>query len=307
MRAVITGATSMIGAALIEECLNSGTEILAVVRRNTSKISRIPQSELIRVEYADIDQFGQVCGDSKPYDVFYHLAWANTDKAHRDDPVLQEENIKATLEAVELANRLGCKKFIGAGSQAEYGIVDGVISPDTEPHPVISYGMAKLSAGMLSRRLCEMYGMTHIWGRIFSVYGRNDSEETMLNYAISQFIKGETAKFSAATQMWNYLHESDAGKMLFLLGKNNVRSGIYCIAGDGSRPLKEYIEIMKNAYGENAMCEFAEKDDTKRAVSLQPDISGLTESIGFRPQVTFQEGISDLIHYRKMKHQAIEN
>lgn len=299
MKVVITGATSMIGAAIIEECLNNGVEVLAIVHRGTRKLSRLPKSKLIRVEYANIDQFDQVCVDKKKYDVFYHLAWANTDKAHRDDPVLQEENIKATLKAVELANRIGCKKFIGAGSQAEYGIVDGIILPDTEPHPLISYGIAKLSAGMLSRRLCEQYGIIHIWGRIFSVYGRYDNEETMLNYAISQFMKGELAKFSAATHIWNYLHESDAGKMLFLLGKKNVKSGIYCIASDVSLPLKEYIEVMKNIYGENAMCEFAEKSDNKKEINLQVDISDLIKSIGFKPQVTFQDGISDLICYRR--------
>lgn len=300
-RCAVTGATSMIGVALIEECIKNGTEVLAIIRKDTSRLSRLPQSELIRIEYADIGQLENICGDDKPYDVFYHFAWANAVKATRDDPFLQEENIKSALKAAELAKKLGCKKFIGAGSQAEYGIVDGMISSDTVPKPLTAYGMAKLSANLLSRRLCEQYGIMHIWGRIFSVYGCYDNEGTMLNYAIDQFIKGEAAKLSSATQMWNYLYESDAGKMFYLLGKNDVESGVYCIANETSRPLREYVEILKDAFGKNAVCEFA-KDSGKKALGLQADIGSTIMATGFHPEVDFETGIKKVIEYKRAEY-----
>lgn len=53
----------------------------------------------------------------------------------RNDLYMQNLNIKYTLDAVELARRLGCNTFIGAGSQAEYGRVDGIISPNTPTNP----------------------------------------------------------------------------------------------------------------------------------------------------------------------------
>ena len=43
---LITGATSMIGVALIEQALANGTEVFAIVRKGTSRISRLPSSPL---------------------------------------------------------------------------------------------------------------------------------------------------------------------------------------------------------------------------------------------------------------------
>ena len=297
MRVVVTGATSMIGVALINECVANGDTVLAIVREGTSRMKRLPKSDLIQIEYADLDALDHVQGDGAAYDVFYHIAWGHTSKAERDYPVAQEDNIRSTLAAVELANKLGCKKFIGAGSQAEYGNCKGLITEETVPCPVTSYGMAKLSANMLSRRLCEQLGMTHIWTRIFSVYGCNDNEGTMLNYAIDQFIKGEQASFSAATQTWNYLYESDAGRMFYLLGVTDVEAGIYHIASNDSRPLRSFIEEMASLFDATDV-QFAIENGTE-IYGIEPSVEKSYRTIGFTPEISFKDGINKVIDYRK--------
>ncbi len=297
-RVVVTGATSMIGAALIKECIKNDVAVLAIVRKQSNRLDRLPDSKLIALYKCDIDELETIPSDGVACDVFYHFAWDYTSKELRNNPILQERNIKYTLDAVELAKRLGCRKFIGAGSQAEYGRVDDIITPSTPAFPLISYGAAKLAAGRLSQILCNQYGMVHIWGRIFSVYGRNDNDGTMLNYAIDQFIKGEPAKFSAATQRWDYLHESDAGRIFYLLGESVGTSKTYCIASGVCRQLRDYIVEMQKVFGENAECEFADADADRSLVSLQVDISELAADIGYCPQVSFEEGIKDMIMYR---------
>ena len=294
-RVVVTGASSMIGIALIKECIKNQVELLAIVRKGSTKLNRIPASELITVCECDLDELGKLQIGSGSYDVFYHFAWGHTSKVNRDNPILQEQNIRYTLEAVELAHRLGCKKFIGAGSQAEYGIVHEMITPDTKENPVIAYGIAKNAAGRLSRKLCDSYVMTHIWGRIFSVYGVNDNDETVLAYAMRQFMKGEKAQFSSATQYWDFLHEDDAGKIFYLLGEMVKISKTYCISGGAARPLKEFILEVRRLIDETAECEFAKETDMSNVVSLQVDISELVKDIGYMPQVTFEEGMKELI------------
>ena len=44
-RIIVTGATSMIGTALIKECIKKGIEVYAVVRAFSGKKMRLPQSE----------------------------------------------------------------------------------------------------------------------------------------------------------------------------------------------------------------------------------------------------------------------
>ena len=262
MRVVVTGATSMIGVALIDICIKKNCDVLAIVRKGTKRLERLPKSDLIRIEYADLDSLSSVQGDGETYDVFYHFAWGHTIKAERDCPVLQEDNVRNTLKAVELANKLGCKKFIGAGSQAEYGQVNG---------------------------------MTHIWGRIFSVYGCNDNEGTMLNYAINQFFKGEIAEFSSATQIWNYLNEEDAGKMFYLMGKKDIESGIYCVANTESKILKEYIEELRTVMGGETKCNFAPIETESKSIGLCVDMKKTIDAIDFFPQISFKDGVEKLI------------
>lgn len=298
-RVVVTGATSMLGVALIQECVDKNIKVLAIVRRKSVHLDRLPISDLIEIAECDLEELEDLVITERKYDVFYHFAWDYTKKEQRDAPILQEQNIKYTLDAVGLAKRLGCHKFIGAGSQAEYGHVDGVITPDTGIFPQTAYGMAKYAAGRLSQKLCIQYGMTHIWGRIFSVYGNYDNEGTMLVYAINQFMKKETARFSAATQMWDYLHETDAGKIFYLLGKSTGGNKTYCIASGKSRPLKEFIMELREAFGKDAVCEFAGDAAGNKLPGLQADTSELEKDTGFVPSVSFKEGIEKLIQYRK--------
>lgn len=298
-RIVVTGATSMIGTALVKECIKRNVEVLAIVKKKSVRLNRLPTSEMLEIIACDLHQLGSIeKKERQTYDVFYHFAWAHTSKETRDDPLLQEENIRCTLEAVKLAHKLGCRKFIGAGSQAEYGATAHVICPETAVNPHISYGIAKYAAGMLSRKLCVQYGMVHIWGRIFSVYGKNDSEGTMINYAVDQFLKGQPASFSSAVQMWDYLYEDDAGRIFYLLGKCIEENKVYCIANGNSRPLKQFIMEMQEVYGAEAECTFADEHN-ETAAGIQPDPGSLQNDIAYRPETSFKEGIARVIAYRK--------
>lgn len=84
-------------------------------------------------------------------DAFFHLAWTGTVGAARNDMFQQNKNVEYALEAVELAASLGCKIFVGAGSQAEYGRVEGKLCADTPVFPENGYGIAKLCAGQMTR------------------------------------------------------------------------------------------------------------------------------------------------------------
>lgn len=284
----------MIGAALTAECIRHNVEVLAIVRPGSVHRSRIPCSDRVKVYECYLDSLHSVCPDSTDYDVFYHLAWDYTAREMRDNPVLQEQNIKYSLDAVFLAHKLGCKKFIGAGSQAEYGPVDSIISEATPVNPQTAYGSAKLAAAGLTGKLCEQYNMIHIWTRIFSVYGRYDHAGTMLVYAIERFQRNEKACFSSADQPWDYLHEKDAGVFFFLLGELVNESKLYCVANGRSYPLRRYIEVLCEQF-DGVQCEFSE--DRGGTFGLQADISRLIQDTGYVPKVSFEEGIKDMVDY----------
>ena len=240
---LITGATSMIGVALIEEALANGVEVFAIVRNGTSRLSRLPSSPLLHVVFIDsLNEYQSILKDiTKSIDVFYHFAWLYTEKQYRHDPVLQNENISISLKMVEFCKALNCKKFVFAGSQAEYGPRTDKIYATDRVAPVLSYGIAKYAAERLTANLCSQYGIVHACGRIFSVYGKNDNEGTMLNYAISKFKNKENAYFTSGQQKWDYLNEKDAGRAFFLIG-DKVNSNFICNVASGmSLPIYIYI------------------------------------------------------------------
>ena len=53
---VVTGATSMLGVATIEECLNQGVEVVAIVHRNSKNFYRLPQSGRLKIIELDLDE-----------------------------------------------------------------------------------------------------------------------------------------------------------------------------------------------------------------------------------------------------------
>ena len=287
---IITGATSMLGLALTEVSLREGAEVYAIIRSNTKRRERIVSSEHVHVVYSELENLGKIDELPNDCDVFYHFAWAGAAKSTRDDPVIHEQNIKYTLDAVELANRAGCHRFVFAGSQAEYGPVYGRIDENTKFAPTTAYGVAKYSAGILSRKFCERIGMEHVWGRVFSVYGPHDNTGTMLENAIRTWSRGETAYFSSGMQVWNYLYESDAGEIFYKLGHSDIPEGTYFIANQNSGLLKEYIDILMKTYGSGAKAEFAEPA-SERLPGLDVDASRTFEVLGYRPNVSFEEGI----------------
>ena len=125
-RAIVTGATGAIGIALIRELISRNIEVMVLCRENSKRLSRIPDHPLVTKKYCSLSEIVSLQNDTgKEYDVFFHFAWAGTTGADRNNMHLQNDNIRFALDAVEAAKRFGCSVFIGAGSQAEYGRIDG--------------------------------------------------------------------------------------------------------------------------------------------------------------------------------------
>ncbi|MBR3537893.1 MAG: NAD(P)-dependent oxidoreductase [Eubacterium sp.] len=129
-RVVITGATGAIGRALIDECIKNEYEVLAVVHRSSGRVEELTELDHCQVLHLDLAEYGNAVEEMKGqgfpiegYSMFFHLAWAASFGADRNDLTLQLSNVQAAVDAVSFAHQIGCSTFVGAGSQAEYGRV----------------------------------------------------------------------------------------------------------------------------------------------------------------------------------------
>ena len=296
MRVIVTGATGFIGSALCKELLENGHEVIAVIRPGSTKKEKLKfaaeyqnRLQILELALSDIAQLPQMITEA---DVFYHLAWNGSAGAEREDFDIQYTNIAYTAEAMRVAVKCGCSKFIGAGSQAEYGVVRGVAKEEeTVPHPFMMYGAAKLAAYQMGQVLAKQLGISFVWPRIYSVYGVGENSGTLVNYVIDSLKNGVTPELSPCENMWNFMYITDCVRALRMLGEREYTEGIYHVASDDTRLLKEFVEEIRDIVVPGAELEFGiKKSNPERTFWLEPDCKKI-ENEGIKCKVTFEEGI----------------
>ena len=299
--AVVTGASGMLGIALIRKLTAEGYGVYAVVRPNSKRICNIPKQDDVTIVECDLQDYQQLptlIGND--CEMFFHFAWEGTFGNSRNDTDLQMRNIVGALDAAKAAKASGCKVFLGAGSQAEYGRSSAMLSPESPAFPENGYGIAKLCAGQMTRIFCSRNNIRHIWCRIFSVYGEYDGDQTMVMLAVNKFLKGEKPNFTAGEQLWDYLYCEDAAKAFYLAAEKGKDGSVYCVGSGTVRPLREYILAIRDAVNPALEVGFGEIPySEKQVMYLQADISSLKKDTGFVPDYSFKQGIAKTVEWCK--------
>lgn len=297
-KVVMTGPTGTIGVALARYLDQKGITVYAIARPGSARLDGIRNLENVHVVECDLSNLTQLSSVlPQQIDVFYHIGWNGVSREARSQVARQTRNIQYTIDAVELAAKLNCKMFIGAGSQAEYGNSEDIISPHTIAKPTTAYGTAKLAAGQLSRLLCDQKGIGHIWARFFSVYGEYNGEDAMIISAIIRFLNGQSFPCTMGEQIWDYLYAEDAARALYLLAQKGIAGKTYCVGYGEGRPLHDYIVCMRDMISKDLQVEFGAVPYGSGPMKLVADISELTQDTGFKPQYTFEKGIAKTIQW----------
>lgn len=186
---------------------------------------------MVELDMAQIEELpsyvpGQVEG-------FYHLAWNGTRGETRDDEKKQKENYEASLLAAKTAEKLQAKMFLGSGSQAEYGIVKEVVSEADEAKPTTAYGKMKKQTYDALKEYFANTSVKLYWVRIFSVFGPEDYEGTLIMSSLDKMQKNEPLQLTECIQKWDYIYIRDVADALagFLAGQ--AEAGIYNVASGG--------------------------------------------------------------------------
>ena len=299
MRIAITGATSMIGLALIKCALEEGHEVIAVVRPGSAGVANIPRSGKVNVTECDMSEYESSFGNDR-CDLFFHLAWDKTVASGRDDTDVQLKNLRGSLDAVKLAKSWNAHSFVGVGSQAEYGLLKGKADSHTPTDPTSGYGIAKYSAGKMSALLCKQLGMKFCWSRIFSSYGEHDRDFTLIMYLIRTMLNGDPPELTKCEQTWDYIYAEDAARALLAIGLKGIDGRTYNIGSGECRSLKKYVTDVRDSIDPGIELKFGVKDYyPHQQMFLCADIGELTADTGFVPRYDFKEGIARTLSFVK--------
>lgn len=287
-KCIVTGAAGFTGCNLVERLLAAGYFVYCVVRENSAHNKRLENLANVQLVYADLAEYKNLHQQiQEPCEVVFHLAWQG---GSRYDFAAQYQNVEDTLGVLEAAKKIGCKRFVCTGSQAEYGSQKGLITEETCPHPIDAYGSAKLAACILTRQRAMDLGIEWIWGRIFSLYGKYEAETRMLPALVKSL--RENKDFHMATdgrQNWDYLYVSDGAEALIALLEKGKNGEIYNIAHGNYRMMREFVGLVEKFVGNTACVVY---DETNISLySLQPSSEKLKRDTGWLPQVEFCSGL----------------
>ena len=290
-RAVVNGSLGTIGIALVKQLLEKGAAVYAVAFPGDPRIGRIPEgAKVIECDMREIRKLTEMIPD--PVDAFFHLAWAGAIGEGRDDMLLQTDNIRCAIEANKTAKALGAEVFVGTGSQAEYGRIEGRVTADAPCFPVTGYGMAKLCAGQMTRVTSRQLGMRHEWARILSVFGAYDGPLNVIAMMTAKLLRGEKPSLTAGEQLWDYIYADDAADALICMAENGKDGAVYPVGSGECRPLKAYFEILRDAVDPGLPLGFGEIPyPPGQVMHLQADIGPLRRDTGFEPKYTFEEAV----------------
>lgn len=303
MRCLVTGATGHIGSHLVRYLLEQSVEVAALVRPTTSNLWRIkdmlPHLHVITGDLTAIDEAAPAIRDLAP-DTVFHLGWYGVGNRYRDDPAQITQNLHGSLKLLELAHEVSCKRWIGLGSQAEYGPLNRVLTEDLPTHPATTYGVAKLCLGLLSEKLCEAYGIGFTWLRFTAAYGPMDDRDHMIPELILKLLQGEKPSLTLGEQCWDYLYVEDAVDAIWRAAISPEAKGIFNLGSGEAHSIRSIVEQIRDLIDPNLPLGFGEVPyRPDQIMHLQADISRLKQATGWAPQVRLDEGLRQTIEWIK--------
>lgn len=185
MRILITGK-GFIGHHLIEDLLEAGHEVCAMVRSIPSSLSKNKRKKFIKGDLACLYTVENQVHEFRP-EVCIHAAW---DGIPDYSDTVCRGNLLVALNVFEMFSRIeSCRKVIGLGSCLEYPTNGGACSEDIHVEPNSYFHWAKATIDHYGRILFRDKGKDFLWFRIFYVYGHGQRNGALIPRIIQSLLK----------------------------------------------------------------------------------------------------------------------
>lgn len=292
-KAIVTGANGFVGKATVKALTDNNVEVIALVRngdKKTDELKQLKNTTVVECSLNEYDKLNEKIAVGE-YDCFYHFAWTGSAGEMRSDEELQLLNVKYSCEAVRMAAKLGCRKFIFASSVMEYEIAK-LMHEEISPSPSSQYCTAKITANYMCRTLANRLGLIYHAGVISNIYGPGEYSPRLVNTTIRKLLAKEHVSFSPGEQLYDFIYITDAARMFAAIGEKGKNNKTYYIGNVEPRPLKEFLSEIGRIAAPDQVLGFGELPFNGVSLSYKEfDTGSVYNDTGFRIEVPFAEGI----------------
>lgn len=300
-RVLVTGGAGFIGSHLVDRLLAERHDVLVLDNYFTGRKENIHQLAVEgRIEVIRGDVTEPVLLE---VDQIYHLACPASPVHYQHNPIKTiKTNVLGTIHMLGLAKRVGAR-FLLASTSEVYG--DPQQHPQQEGYwgnvnpigPRSCYDEGKRVAETLTECYRIEHGVDTRIVRIFNTYGPRmlfDDGRVVSNFIVQALNNEPITLFGDGDQTRSFCYVSDLVDGLMLMMTKEGISGPVNLGNPEEFTIKQLAEKVLSLTASSSVMEhqpLPQDDPTRR----KPDISLAVSELGWKPEISVEEGLKKTI------------
>jgi len=303
-RALVTGGAGFIGSELVTQLVAGGWDVLVLDNLATGRWENLDGLGLTADAKitGDVRDARLLARFTAGVETVFHLACRGVRFSLHSPRETHEVNATGTLAVLEAARSAATRRFVYVSSSEVYGATgERTMREDGPTFPTTAYGASKLAGEAYARAYHHSCGMPVSIVRPFNSFGPRSHHEGDAGEVIPKFVLRALAGraltiFGDGEQTRDFCYVSDTARGIALAATVDEALGQTINLGSGSElSIRDLAQAVLAAVGnERASLRF----DVGRPGDLQR-LRAATEKaerlLGFRPAVTFNDGLARLI------------
>jgi len=319
-RVLITGISGFIGSCLAEKLVSKGHQVYGVIRRIANRDLRVLKEIfedviLLSGDITDYASVRNVLETVKPVFVF-HLAALTPVRDSFERPFeYQEANFLGTMNLIHSMLELPdpqARMLIAASTAEVYGLQEEeMLTEKLALNPSSPYAVGKAAADLYLQMTFRTYGLNGVVLRPTNTYGRKFDTSFLVEYLVTQMLKGQRVFIGAPDSVRDYMYVDDHvnAYLLAMDKKKDAKGQVFNVGTGVGTSNKELAMKIADKVGYDrskiVLGSYPPSYPYRPLVSDQLrivlDATWIQEKLGWKPTVSLDEGLDRVISYFESK------